>query len=107
MPRTVEHLVEVHRLAWARVAAGLPSWERRLDVAGVFHDGALTFEQRRDAVVARIRASGWLDGRDMFDGLVLAVEGLEGADDVDEFDGWWDEIYDYADYDRVWIVTRA
>ncbi len=107
MSRTADHLVEVHEVARARVAAGLPVWDRRLDVAGVFHTDALTFEQRRDAVARAVRASGWLDGRDMFDALVLAVEGLEQAEDADEFDGWWDEVYDHADYDRVWIVTRA
>lgn len=106
MTRTLDHLVDVHRLARERVAAGLLVWDRKLDVSDVFHNDALTFEQRRDSIVRKIRNSGWLDGRDMFDDLVLAVEGLENADDVDEFDGWWDEVYDHADYDRAWISTH-
>jgi hypothetical protein len=105
MPRTTESIVDSHREATARRAAGRPVWDRRVNVADVFHNEAMTFEQRRDAIARRLRASDWLAGRDMFDGLVLAVEGLEQAEDADEFDGWWDEIYDHADADRVWIET--
>lgn len=106
MSRTADHLVEVHKLARSRVAAGLPVWDRKLDVSDVFHNDALTFGQIRDSVVQRLRLSGWLEGRDEFDALTAAVEGLAYAEDTDEFNGWWDEIYDHADYDRVWIRTR-
>jgi hypothetical protein len=106
MPNTVEHKVEMHRLARERVAAGKPVWGRKINLADVFHDETLTFEQRRDAIVARMRASSWLKGRDEFDGLVEAVDGLADAEDADEFDGWWDDICDIADADRVWIETR-
>ena len=103
--RTIEHLVETHRIAAERTAAGLPVWDRRLDVSDVFHNDALTFTEKRDAIMHKLRATGWLDDRDMFDGLVLAVDGLADAVDENEFDGWWDEVYGYADYDRVWIKT--
>ncbi len=105
MPDSADHRVEMHRLARERVAAGMPVWDRRVNVADVFHDEAMSFIERRDAIVARLRSSGWLDGRDEFDGLVEAVDGLANADDDDEFNAWWDEIYDHADADRVWIAT--
>ncbi len=105
MPRTVDHIVETHRLAAERRAAGQPVWDRRINVADIWRNEALTFEQRRDAIVARLRTSAWLAGRNASDPLVEAVDGLAAADDVDEFDGWWDEVYDHADYDRVWIAT--
>ena len=28
-------------------------------------------------------------------------------DDPDDFDYWWDELYDYADDERVWIDTTT
>jgi len=105
MARDIEHIVETHHLARDRAAAGLPVWDRTLNLRDVFHNDALTFEEKRDAIVQRLRNSGWLDGRDMFDDLVLAVEGLETAEDGNEFDEWFGIVYDHADYDRVWIAT--
>lgn len=106
MPRTVEHRVKMARIARDRQAAGRPVWDHRINLAAVFHNQALTFEQRRDAVVRILRGSRWLSGRDEFDPAVEAVDGLAWAEDAEEFDGWFDELYDYADADRVWITTR-
>ena len=106
MPSTVEHKVEMHQLAQDRKRAGLPAWDRKLRLKDVFRNEALTFEQRRDAIAARIRSNPWFADRDMFDDLVLLVEDLETAEDTGEFDEVWDAIYDIADCDRVWIETR-
>ena len=106
MPRTVDHIVETHKLAQQRRDAGLPIWDKRLDVSDLFHHD-LPFADFRDRVVQRIRNSGWLDGRDEFDELVeLVNEHLAYAQDVKEFDELWDAVYDHADTDRVWIKTR-
>lgn len=105
MPDSVEHRVEMHRLATERRSQGKPIWDRKIRLADVFHNDALTFEQQRDAIVKRIRSSGWLDGKDEFDDLVMAVEELAETDDVKRFDSVWSQIYDHADYDRVWIAT--
>lgn len=105
MPSTPDHKVEMHQLARARVAAGLPVWDRKIRLGDVFRNEDMSFEERRDAIAARLRASAWLTDPDRRMGLDEAVDGLAGAEDVDEFDGWWDEIYDLADYDRVWIDT--
>jgi hypothetical protein len=95
----------MHRLATERRAAGKPIWDRKIRLGDVFHNDAMTFEQIRDTTVKRIRASGWLEGRDEFDDLMLAVEELAEAEDVKHFDMVWSAIYDEADYDRVWIET--
>jgi hypothetical protein len=58
MPATPDHKVEMHQLARSRVAAGLPVWDQKLRLADVFHNDAMTFEQRRDAIVQRIRDIG-------------------------------------------------
>lgn len=106
MPDTAEHRAEMHQLATERRTAGKPVWDRKIRLADVFHNEDMTFEQRRDAIVARLRGSNWLKGRDEGDTLVMLVEELADARDADEFDGPWDAIYDEADYDRVWIETR-
>lgn len=106
MPRTVDHIVETHQIAQERRAAGLPIWDKRIDVSAVFHDDDLSFTERRDAIVERIRKSGWLADRDEFDDLVeLVNDHLAYAEDVKEFDELWDALYDHADVDRVWIKT--
>ena len=107
MPDTAEHRAEMHTLVRQRAAAGQPVWDRRINVADVFRNEDLTFEQRRDAIVARLRKSPWITDRDQdgFDQLGDVVENLATAEGEEEFNGWWDELYDHADYDRVWIAT--
>jgi hypothetical protein len=106
MTTSPDHRAEMFKAAQARRKLGLSAWAFTVRFSPVFHDETLTFEERRDQLVGILRRSKWFKSRE--DGGVLhaIAEGLAGADDVDEFDGWWDELYDEADYDRVWIVTR-
>lgn len=109
MPRTVEHIAAVHELATERRRAGKPVWSNEIDLSGVFHNAEVTFEQRRDAIVARLKASRWYRESDPeIGGSVAEIirDHLAYAEDTDEFDAWWDELYDHADYDRVWLKTR-
>lgn len=103
MPRTVEHIVQTHRIARQRRAAGQPIWQHKIMLGDIWRTEELSFEQRRDRIVARIRSSPWLAGRDCADPLVELVEDLAHAETVEEFDYWWDTLYDHADIDRVWI----
>jgi hypothetical protein len=105
MPDTVEHRVEMHQLAQERRAAGKPVWDRKISLAGIFHNPDLTFEQRRGAIVEVLRASTWLKEYDEGDDLPQFVDELAGTEDVDQFDAVFDAIYDVADADRVWIGT--
>ena len=106
MPDTAEHRADMYRLGQERRAAGKPSWEHTLRLADVFHNDDLTFEQKRDAIVRRIRATTWFKQYDEFDDLPAFVEELAGTEDNAEFNAVWSEIYDVADADRVWIETR-
>lgn len=109
MPRTVDHIVAVHDLATERRRAGKPVWAHEIDLSGVFHNDEMTFTQRRDAIVARLMTSSWYRESDPeVSGTVAEIirDQLAYAEDTDEFDAWWDELYDDADYDRVWIKTR-
>jgi hypothetical protein len=94
------------RIARKRMAGGQPVWDHKINLSGVFHNPDMTFDERRDAVVRILRASTWIKHLDEFDNAVDAVDGLAHAEDAEEFDGWFDELYDYADADRVWITTR-
>lgn len=99
-----EHRVEMAHLVAERRAAGKPSWEQTVSLSHINPD--LPFEELRDALVAALRATRWVKEADQFGRLVEAVDGLAAAEDREEFNGWMDEIYDCADYDRVWIKTR-
>lgn len=71
-------------------------------MSDVFHNEALTFEQRRDYIVARLRSSAW--HRDS-EAVQEFTDELADSENGDEFDGPWDGLYDEADLDRVWIKT--
>ena len=102
--RDLDHIVEMHKVAAARRREGRPIWDKHIRLGDIFYDDSISFADKRDQIVSRIRASGWLDGRDEFDELVETVnEGLAGAEDEDEFDAAWDVVYDFADIERVWI----
>lgn len=105
MPDTADHRADMHRLATERRKAGKPIWDRKINLADVFHNDGLTFEQKRDAIVARIRASAWFKQYDEYDDLPQYVEELADTEDNASFNAVWSEIYDIADYDRVWIAT--
>ncbi len=105
MPRTVEHIVDMHQLARDRRNAGLPVWAETIDLKDIWQDDDMPEMTKRDAIVARIKASRWYRNRDSagFDERGEAVDNLADAADEDEFNGWWDELYDFWDADRVWI----
>jgi hypothetical protein len=105
MARDIEHSVETHRLAQQRRAAGRPVWDLTINLADFWNNEDLTFEQRRDKTVERIRQSPWFTEYDEDSSLHALVEELADAADGDEFDGPWEEIFDLADIDGVWIAT--
>jgi hypothetical protein len=74
----------------------VPVWLANVDLRDVWRDPQWTFEQRRDLIVDRIRASGW---------ECRFVDELAGCETVWDFDQVWSVIYDQADDDRVWIAT--
>jgi hypothetical protein len=98
MPDSVDHRVGMFRLAQERRQAGLRSWKRTVNLKGVWRNEAMTFEERRDAIIGRIRESGWQS-----EDLDNAIDELAEAEDADDFNEVWDLIYDLADEERVWI----
>jgi hypothetical protein len=102
VPRTVEGIVEAHQAARERRTAGRPIWDRRIHLADVWRDEERSFQERRDEVVRRLRASGWVEKNEE---VAELVEELAEVDTLAYFDDVWDGLYDLADTDRVWIST--
>jgi hypothetical protein len=94
-------VVGTHKMRESRML----DWQRSINVSDVFHNDAMSFEQRRDAIVRRVRSSGWLGASDEGDEIHGILTDLEHSTNADEFDNLWDEMYDLADQDRVWIRT--
>jgi hypothetical protein len=105
MPDTAQHRADMYALAQARRKAGKPSWAHKINLADVFRNDGLTFTQKRDAIVSRIRATTWFKDCDERDSLPMFVEEMADTQDTRDFDAVWSEIYDIADADRVWIAT--
>jgi hypothetical protein len=78
-------------------------WDHKLHLGDVWRNEEMSFEQRRDAVVARIRAAQFYDDLDIE--LSCIVDDLATAEDVRQFDHDWDRFYDWADMARVWVAT--
>ena len=53
-----------------------------------------------------LRNSRWGDLTANKDWLDQLLEDLERTSNGDEFDKVWDDVYDLADEERVWIATR-
>lgn len=106
MPRDIESIVESHRVARELRAAGKPIWNETVD-ARALHNDDLPLHERFRLVAENIKASRWYKNRDQsgFDEFGEFVEDLAQAETAEEFDEFWDLIYDKADTDRVWIKT--
>lgn len=84
----------------------MPAWKRTIYLKDVWRNEELTFEQRRDEIVKRIRESSWLDSSSDPAVLNECLDMLAEAPNTRYFDADFSNIYDLADVDRVWIETR-
>lgn len=105
MPRDIDHLVRTHTLARERFAAGKSVWAHRLDIGDIWNDEAIPADERRRLIVARIKNASWYKAEDEFSELHYIVDNLADDLDQDEWNGWWDEFYDWCDVNRVWVAT--
>jgi hypothetical protein len=82
----------------------VPQWKYTVNLRDIWRNEAMPFEQRRDKIVARIRASAWY--RNRAEGILFdLVDELADAADIPAFDQVWSAIYDEADADRAWLTT--
>lgn len=83
------------------------AWKNTVKLGYVWQNDDLSFEEKRDEVVARLRQfevvdedyAGWPDPC-----LEELLDELAETDDEDYFNMVWDAVYDWADTDhRLWI----
>jgi len=80
-------------------------WTHRVYARNILHNDSLTVEQKRDKIVAALRKSRWLEDENRTSYVDDLIDELSDTTTVEEFDCVWDEIYNAADRDRVWIET--
>lgn len=84
----------------------MAQWTITIDVKEIwstFQDNG--YEKSRDAIVAKIKESRWRDISAHQIRLDDLIEELEESLNLPEFNSIWNELYDLADLDRVWIAT--
>lgn len=119
MPRTVEHIVECHRIARERRDAGHRTWDRTIDIKAILRRDKSNFSNKHVVSVAieiadLLRSKvpkSWLDiTSDLYehelDDVVERLAGF-GAEDapegelVAELNFALEELFDWADIKRV------
>lgn len=78
-------------------------WKHTLKLRDVFHDETLTYEERRDEIIKRIKRSTFWDPESWT--LADIVNELSECDSEWEFNDEWDRFYDHADEKRIWVET--
>lgn len=106
MSRSIEHILDVHKVASRRRADARPVWDETIRVT-FFHDETKSFEQKRNLFVAAMKRSRWFKREDELSELHQLVDEISDSEDVEHFDFCMNEIYDMADFERVWITTTA
>lgn len=76
-------------------------WKEQIDLHEPLTNDGLSFTERRDTIVARIKASCWFANDD--GDLSILLEDIAATENEDDFNDVWDDIYDLADTDRVWL----
>ena len=79
-------------------------WLYKIDLKDVWHNDELSFEEKRNEIVKRLRDSSWFKDSYSFE-LEDLIDWLELTGNVQEFDHQFRYIYDLADEDRTWIET--
>lgn len=125
MPRTIEGIVECHRAARALIEKGRSPWTHKVDIRSILardpvNEDPLHLMTISREIAAQLRAklpARYFDitHEDYQRDLDEAVENMEDATDqtfkpcrdtpkpVEMLNGWIDEIYDWADANRVWL----
>ena len=94
-------------------------WKETIDVSAIFHNDDLSLTQKSEKIIEIMKNSQWLQENpaspdEYLDNIGEWLEDFEwaatGAQSrqftVEEFDSYWDAMYDLADRDRVWVNTH-
>lgn len=106
MPRTVNSIVESHRVASERRAVGRPVWDHKLPIRHLFEGGDLeeTAPEVGRKVAEVLRASSWFRAKGgAGTDLDVLADALGDIEDLDHLQLALDDLYDLADADRTWV----
>ena len=87
-----------------------PKWRLTLDVKDFYHDDDVPLEEKAEMMCTRLNARIVPDHRDFsYHEVYEAFEDLSLADsgelETSDFDEAMSMLYDWADAERVWVVT--
>ena len=95
----------------------MAQWKYKLNFSKFFHDDDFSIEQKGKLVAFSMRKTfpkSWLNWKhdnydEELDNIIDAFDNITGFDDtspVQEFDGWLEELYNWADDNhKCWITT--
>lgn len=86
----------------------MPVWHltvKLTDLTDQYRKGELGVEELAEKVAERIKQSGWRDITPYPHTFDDTVSLLRGVDSESEYVAVFNELYDLADSDRVWIET--
>lgn len=83
------------------------NWFLTIDLADLWQDEDLPFEEKRDAICNRIRSSNWAKLTPYPGHLNELVNAVGATENTGSFDAAFNELYDLADSDGVWFETMA
>lgn len=101
MSRDPEHAVQVHHIVRERIAQGEPVWAGTIQLRDLMRNEELTFEERRDGVVARLRTSRWVKAMDEMADVVCFLDELADTTTREDFEWVLEHIYREMDFDRI------
>lgn len=126
MPRTIEHILDCHKAAQSLRQAGKPILTFKANILSIIHEDQENESAEHVADVAiriakRLRASlpdkffdltyddcsiGFLETVEAMESCTvdsLRLDDQNGYRPVDVLNDWLNEIYDWADHNRVWL----
>jgi hypothetical protein len=82
----------------------MAGWRITIDLKDIWKATEIPFFERRDEIIRRIKASEWYS--DDYAALNDTLYLLSDSNDNEDFNFYWSQLYDLADWDRVWIATN-
>lgn len=87
----------------------MSKWEYKFDIKDDWkkaENEEISAKQLSSIIVEKIKSSAFYskNGEDLND-IIWDLEEIREHDDLDDLDGVWSDFYDWADRNRVWVVT--
>ena len=89
------------------------NWKYKLNFSTFYHDDSISVEDKGKIISKQLQGL-WDTNIDLQDDwdleeVIQMMDCISGYDDctpIQEFDNWMEQLYNFADAWRVWIITR-